>query len=66
MQKMNYSKAIAAGAFLLCLAVGFGITNVIKSSGSDSPSAPMQTEPATAVSPATTVLRRKLLKPRRL
>ncbi len=54
MQKMNYSKAIAAGAFLLCLAAGFGITKVIKSSGSDSPSAPVQTETANAVSPATT------------
>ena len=54
MQKMKYSKAIAAGAFLLCLAAGFGITKVIKNSGSDSPSASERTETANTVLPTTT------------
>lgn len=45
MQKMKYSKAIAAGAFLLCLAAGFGITKVIRNFGDNSPtdSAPIGT-----------------------
>ena len=51
---MKYSKAIAAGSFLLCLAAGFGITKAIRGCGSgEDLTGSVQTGTTQVVSPQT-------------